>query len=155
MTATASATDQVESSSRTRDVSTAPPWTASKKARITSYVLSGIACLFLAGDAVGKLVAMPEAVEGTSQLGWPVGVLRPLGVVQLVCLALYLVPRTTVLGALLWTGYLGGAVATHVRVENPWASHILFPVYVALLLWGGLWLRDRRVRALLPLRERP
>ena len=75
--------------------------------------------------------------------------MRPLGILQLVLLALYLVPRTALLGAVLWTGYLGGAVATHVRVGNPLVSHVLFPVYVAALLWGGLWLRDRRTRALL------
>jgi hypothetical protein len=71
---------------------------------------------------------------------------------QLACLVLYLVPRTSVLGAVLWTGYLGGAVATHVRVGNPLLSHTLFPIYVAALLWGGLWLRDQRVRSVLPLR---
>jgi hypothetical protein len=69
-----------------------------------------------------------------------------------VCLALYLVPRTSVLGAILLTGYLGGAIATHVRVDNPLFSHVLFPVYVAALLWGGVYLREPRLRALVPLR---
>jgi len=71
--------------------------------------------------------------------------------VQLVCLAVYLVPRTAVLGAVLWTGYLGGAIATHVRVGNPLFSHVLFPIYVAAFIWGSLWLREPRLRALLPL----
>jgi hypothetical protein len=69
-----------------------------------------------------------------------------IGLIQVVCLAVYLLPRTAILGAVLWTGYLGGAIATHVRVGNPLFSHILFPIYVAALLWGGLWLRDRRLR---------
>lgn len=118
----------------------------------TSRVLFTIAVLFLAFDASMKLMRVPEAVQGTTQLGYPASVLLPLGIVQLVCLALYVIPRTAVLGAILWTGYLGGAVATHVRLGNPLFSHILFPVYVALLLWGALWLRDARVRALVPVR---
>lgn len=112
-------------------------------------VLSGIAVLFLAMDAVMKVSRIPAAVKGTTELGYPAGVLVPLGIIQLVCLALYLIPRTRVLGAILWTGYLGGAVATHVRVGNPLFTHILFPVYVAALLWGGLYLRDVRLRAVL------
>jgi len=115
----------------------------------TGRVLSGIAVLFLTMDAAMKVMQIPAAVKGTAELGYPAGVLLPLGIIQLVCLALYLVPRTRVLGAILWTGYLGGAVATHVRVGNPLFSHILFPVYVAALLWGGLYLRDARLRAIL------
>jgi len=118
----------------------------------TGRVLSGLAVLFLAFDAIGKLVAPAQVVEGTVQLGYRASVLPGLAVVELVCLGLYLVPRTAVLGAVLWTGYLGGAVATHVRMDNPLFSHVLFPVYVAALLWGGLALRDERVRALSPLR---
>jgi hypothetical protein len=115
----------------------------------TGRVLSGIAVLFLAMDAVMKVMQIPAAVQGTKELGYPAGVILPLGIIQLICLALYLLPRTRVLGAILWTGYLGGAVATHVRVGNPLFTHILFPVYVALLLWGGLYLRDLRLRAVL------
>jgi hypothetical protein len=100
-------------------------------------------------DAVMKLMRVPAAVKGTMDLGYSAGVLVPLGIIQLVCLTLYLIPRTRVLGAILWTGYLGGAVATHVRIGNPLFSHILFPVYVAALLWGGLYLRDVRLRAVL------
>lgn len=114
-------------------------------------VLSGVAVLFLTFDAVLKLLRLPMAVEGTSQLGYPAGVVLPLGLVQVVCLVLYVIPRTSVLGAVLWTGYLGGAIATHVRLGNPLFTHVLFPIYVALLLWGGLWVRDGRLRALLPL----
>lgn len=124
--------------------------TSSRAGIITGRVLTGIAVLFLLFDVIGKLT-MPEAViKGTTELGYPASVILPLGIIQAICLILYLVPRTSVLGALLWTGYLGGAVATHVRIGNPLFSHILFPVYGALFIWGGLWLRDRRVRALLP-----
>lgn len=114
-------------------------------------VLSGFAVLFLTFDAALKLLRLPMAIEGTTELGYPAGVVLPLGVVQVICLVLYVIPRTSVLGAVLWTGYLGGAIATHVRLGNPLFTHVLFPVYVALLLWGGLWLRDRRLRTLLPL----
>ena len=115
--------------------------------------LSALAVLFLLFDATMKVLQLPAAVEGTVKLGYPPGVLLGLGIVQLACLAVYLVPRTSVLGAVLWTGYLGGAVATHVRVGDPLFSHVLFPVYVAALLWGGLWLRDARLRAVLPVRK--
>jgi hypothetical protein len=118
-------------------------------ARWTGRALTGVAALFLAFDATIKLTVAPEAVAGTVELGWAAHHLPILGVIQLVCLALYLAPRTAVLGAVLWTGYLGGAIATHLRVGNPLLSHTLFPVYVAALVWGGLYLRDARVRALL------
>ena len=101
-------------------------------------------------DATMKVMRVPAAVEGTQKFGYPPNVLVTLGIIQLVCIALYLIPRTSILGAILWTGYLGGAVATHVRVGDPLFSHILFPTYVAALLWGGLWLRDQRVRSLIP-----
>ncbi|WP_426750291.1 DoxX family protein [Myxococcus sp. Y35] len=128
------------------------PRPSSKKALWTGRILSGIAVLFLLFDAVGKLLQIPEAQQGTVELGYPVSVLFGLGVVQLACLAVYLTPRLSVFGAILWTGYLGGAVATHVRVGNPLFTHLLFPVYIATLLWLGLWLRDARLRAVLPLR---
>lgn len=115
----------------------------------TGRALSGLAVLFLAMDAAMKLFQVAPAVDGTAQLGYPAHVLVPIGVIELTCLALYLVPRTAILGAILWTGYLGGAIATHVRVESPLFTHVLFPIYVAALLWGGLWLRDRRTRVLL------
>ena len=120
-----------------------------RKAIWAGRILSGIAVLFLAFDAAMKILAVPAAVEGTTQLGYPASTLLGIGMVQLVCLALYLIPRTAPLGAILWTGYLGGAIATHVRVGNPLFTHVLFPIYVAALLWVGLWLRDRRVAALL------
>ena len=123
--------------------------TRTPRSRWAGRVLSSIAVLFLTVDAIGKFLAQKEAVEGTLALGWQVHHLPILGAIQLACLALYLIPRTAPLGAVLWTGYLGGAIATHLRVDNPLFSHVLFPIYVAALIWGGLYLRDDRVRALL------
>jgi DoxX-like family len=122
------------------------------KALWAGRILSGLAVLFLLFDATLKVLQLPVAVQGTRELGYPESVILGLGIVQLVCLVLYLVPRTSVLGAVLWTGYLGGAVATHVRIGHPLFSHVLFPVYVAALLWAGLWLRDERLRAVFPMR---
>lgn len=116
-------------------------------------VLSGLAILFMAFDTVLKLLALDVAVEGTKQLGYPGGSIVAIGIIELVCLVAYVVPRTSVFGAVLMTGYLGGAIATHVRVGSPLFSHILFPIYVAVLVWGGLYLRDERVRELIPLRR--
>lgn len=116
-------------------------------------ILTGLSVAFLLFDATVKVLQLPVAVEGTVELGYPPNVILGIGLVQLACLFLYIVPRTAVLGALLWTGYLGGAVATHVRVGHPLFSHTLFPIYVATMIWAALWLRDARVRALLPLRK--
>src|SRR5262245_63750409 len=114
------------------------------------WILSGLGVAFLLFDASMKVMKVSAAVEGTTQLGYPESVIVPLGVLQLVCLAVYLFPRTSILGAILWTGYLGGAIATHVRLGNPLFTHVLFPTYVAALLWGGLWLRNDRLRSLVP-----
>ncbi|MEW5927462.1 MAG: DoxX family protein [Gemmatimonadota bacterium] len=131
------------------------PAAPSKAALRAGYAMSTLVVLFLLFDSVGKFMAPPPVVEGTTGLGYDAGHLVPLGVILLACTLLYAFPRTAVLGAVLLTGYLGGAVATHLRVWNPLPSHTLFPVYVGVLAWGGLWLRDPRLRALLPLRRRP
>ena len=115
--------------------------------------MSTIAILFLLMDGAMKLVKPAVVVEATVALGYSESVIVPLGIVLLTCVALYAIPATSVLGAILLTGYLGGAIATHVRVGNPLFSHTLFPIYVALLVWGGLFFRDERVRALIPLRH--
>jgi hypothetical protein len=133
----------------------APAAGVSRRARWGGRVASGIPALFLAFDAGVKLLQLAPAMKGTAELGYPTSVVFGLGVALAISLGAYLVPRTAVLGAILLTGYLGGAVATHVRVGNPLGSHVLFPTYVAALLWLGLWLRDPRVRALLPFRARP
>jgi hypothetical protein len=125
---------------------------ASKGALWTGRTLSTIAVLFLTFDGVAKLFRPEPVVTGTVQLGYPASVIVPLGVVLLLCVAVYAIPRTAVLGAVLLTGYLGGAIATHVRVGNPLFTHILFPIYVAAIVWGGLLLRRPRLRVLLPWR---
>jgi hypothetical protein len=131
------------------------PAPASRKALWTGRILSGIVILFLLVDAGFKLIRpLPTpAVQAFGQLGYPVGLAAGIGILLLCCVALYLIPRTSILGAILLTGYLGGAVASHVRVGDPWFSHALFPVYIGLLIWGGLYLRDQRLRALIPLRS--
>jgi hypothetical protein len=121
----------------------------SRRAIIAGRIVSAFAVLFLTFDVVFKLIQHAEAIRGTTELGYPASSLLPIGLIGLVCLIAYVVPRTSILGAVLWTGYLGGAIATHVRVDNPLFSHVLFPIYVAVFIWGGLWLRDARVRALL------
>ena len=117
----------------------------------TGRVLSGIGVLFLMMDTALKLIASPMAAAATEELGYPVRLVPVIGWIEAVLLVLYLIPRTSVFGALLWTGYLGGAVATHFRIGNPLFTHLLFPIYIATLLWLGLWFRDRRLRAVLPL----
>ncbi len=141
-----------DAANETSNAPTALDSEPSRKALWGGRILSGVAVLFLLFDAIIKLIRHPAAMQGATQLGYPESVVFGLGIVLLVCLVLYLVPGTAVLGAVLFTGYLGGAVATHVRVGNPLFSHVLFPVYVAAFLWAGLWLRDQRVRAVLPLR---
>jgi hypothetical protein len=116
-------------------------------------IVSALPVLFLLFDTVIKLVMIQPVVDSFTQLGWPVHLAFGLGLLELVCLALYVTPRTSLLGAILLTGYLGGAIGTHARIESPLLTHTLFPVYVALLLWGGLFLRDARLRELIPLRE--
>jgi hypothetical protein len=106
--------------------------------------------LFLLFDAGLKIAKAPAAVQGTVQLGYPAGVIVWLGITLLVSTILYVIPQTAVLGAILLTGYLGGATATQVRVENAW---YLFPPFLGVLIWGGLFLREDRLRELLPLRK--
>ena len=119
----------------------------------TGRVLSALGALFMAFDGVIHILRIAPVVEAFAQLGYPLGASRTLGVIELICVALYLWPRTAVFGAILLTGYLGGAIATQVRVGAPLFSTTLFPVYVGLLLWGGLYLRDERLSSLIPLRN--
>lgn len=116
-------------------------------------ILSWLAALFLAFDGVIHVLKIAPVVEAFGQLGYPLGTAVTLGVIELVCVALYLFPRTAVLGAVLLTGYLGGAIATQVRIGAPLFSTTLFPIYVAIFLWGGLYLRDDRVRSLITMRR--
>jgi hypothetical protein len=120
----------------------------SSKAHWAGLVMSGLAIAFLLFDAAIKLVPLSVVTETMAALGYPPGLERGLGVLTLVCVLLYAVPRTAVLGAILLTGLFGGAMATHLRI----GSHLLFGLYLGLLVWGGLYLRDARLRALIPFR---
>jgi hypothetical protein len=120
----------------------------SSRARLVGRILTGIAIAFLTFDVAIKLLGVKAALQGTVELGYQPHHLPIIGTIGLVCLILYVIPRTAPLGAILWTGYLGGAIATNLRLDLPLFSHTLFPIYVAALIWGGLYLRDPRVRAL-------
>jgi hypothetical protein len=111
-------------------------------------IISGLMIAFLLFDGGIKILKLPAAVEGTARLGYPTSVVQAIGVLALVCVLLYAIPRTAVLGAILLTGYLGGATATQVRVQDQW---FLFPVVLGMLVWAGLYFRDERLRALIPL----
>lgn len=128
---------------------------APRAPRVLTWIgwgLTGLATLFMTFDIAIKLVDLQVVRDTLAQLGYPPELGRTIGVIELVCLALYLNPRTSVLGAVLFTGVMGGAIATHMRVGDPLFSHVLFGVYLGAALWGGLWLRDPRLRALLPVR---
>ena len=121
--------------------------------RWVGWGMSGLMILFLLFDSVSKLVLEHHVVEATTLIGYPLDTIRPLGIICLVCTILYAIPRTSALGAILLTGYLGGAVASKVRIEDPLFSSVLFGVYFGILVWGGLYLRDERLRAIIPLRR--
>jgi hypothetical protein len=127
----------------------------SKAGTWAGYVLSGLVILFMVFDGAIKLVPLDVVTESSAALGLPAsaGFARTLGILGLACTALYAFPRTSVLGAVLMTGYLGGAVATHLRVGSPIFSHVLFGAYLGIMLWGGLYLRDGALRALFPFRR--
>ena len=126
-----------------------------KTAARIGYGLSGLVILFMLFDGGIKLVPLGIVVETTAQLGYPAteAFARGLGILGLACTALYAFPRTSVLGAILLTGYLGGATASHLRVDSPIFTHLLFGTYLGVMAWGGLFLRDDRLRTLIPLRR--
>ena len=128
---------------------TTPPAPISKKNLWTARVMSALPVLLLLFSGIMKFIPSPQLNEGFSHLGLPVSMAVGLGVLELACTAIYLIPRTAVLGAILLTGYLGGAILTHLRVGDPCWAQVLFGVF----LWGGLYLRDARLRALIPLRR--
>lgn len=133
------------------DLAPSPP---SRKLFWVSWLLSGLFIAFMLFDVGIKLSGMPIVAETQRALGWPVDLTLSLALLEAVLLALYLFPRTAVLGAILFTGLFGGTVATHLRIGNPLFSHVLFGVYLALFMWGGLYLREPRLRALIPLVRR-
>jgi hypothetical protein len=117
----------------------------------TAYALTTLFTLFMAFDAIVKFSHAPQVTQANNELGFPLHLVPAIGVLALVLLALYLIPATSVLGAVLFTGYLGGAIALHLRVDHPLFSYTLFPIYIALFLWGGLWLRDAQLREIFPI----
>jgi hypothetical protein len=120
----------------------------------TGWVLTGLFALFILGASVTpKLMGMSVAADTMVQLGWDPRYTLMIGIIELSCLVLYLIPRTNLLGAMLMTGLLGGAMATQIRADSPLFSHILFSLYLGAVMWGGLWLRDPQVRAVLPFRR--
>ncbi len=126
---------------------------ASKKSLWAGRILSGLVVLFLIPDGIIKFIRPAPVLQAFEHLGWSVSLANTLGILLLTCTALYVFPRTSILGAILLTGYLGGAVATHLRAGDPLFSHVLFRTYLGTLLWLGLYLRDDRLRVLVPLRS--
>lgn len=124
-----------------------------KKRSWAGIILSALPALFLLMDAVGKLIKPEAVITATVALGYQESVIVPLGIVLLVGVILYIIPKTAIFGAVLLTAYLGGAVATHVRVGSPLLTHVLIPVFIGILLWLGLWLRDARLRELTPFKS--
>jgi uncharacterized membrane protein YphA (DoxX/SURF4 family) len=120
----------------------------SKAARWIGRTLSGFAVAFLLWDGTIKLLELTPVLESFTRLGYPVDVSIGVGILELVCVAAYVIPRTSILGAVLLTGFLGGAISTHLRVEDPFLTHTFFPIYVATLVWGGLVLRNSALRAI-------
>ena len=127
--------------------------TVSKTARWISYIMSGLIILFMLFDSIMKFVKPPEVIEGTLALGFTEQHIVVIGVLGLISTLLYAFPRTSVLGAILLTAYFGGAVCTHLRLNNPLFSHTLFTVYFGIFVWGGLWLRNTRLRELFPFQK--
>ncbi len=117
------------------------------------YIVTGLVAAFLLMDGVIKFIMPPGTETAVLPLGYSLDQMIPVGVILLTCLAVYLIPQTSVLGAILLTGYLGGAVATHFRVGSPLFTHMLFPVYIGILVWLGLFLREPRLRSLIPFRR--
>lgn len=126
--------------------------TISKSRLWTARIMGGLVILFMLMDSIAKLIQPVEVIEGTISLGYAEHHILVIGILGLVSIILYAIPRTSLLGVVLLTGYYGGVIATHLRLDNPLFTHTLFPVYLAVLAWGALWLRDERVRNLIPLR---
>ena len=119
----------------------------------TGRVMSGLVVAFLLFDGIIKLIRIQPVLDSFAELGYPVRLAVPIGLIDLACAVLFAIPRTAVFGALLMTALLGGAISTHVRIESPLFSHTLFGVYLGLIAWGGIYLREPRLRALIPLRS--
>lgn len=120
--------------------------------RRAGWVLTGLFAAFMLFDAGIKLANIPIVEQTMKQMGYPPGLGFPIGVIEAICLLLYLVPRTSMLGAVLFMGVFGGGIASHMRLQDPFLSHVLFGVYLGVFMWGGLWLRDAKLRKLFPVR---
>ena len=134
------------------ETATAP---ASRAARLLGRILSGLVIVFLLFDAAIKLVPLAVVTETMDKMGYgsSENLARSLGLITIVCTVLYSVPPTSILGAILLTGYLGGAIASHLRIGSPLFTHTLFGLYLGLMVWGGLWLRDKNLQSMIPFRR--
>ena len=134
------------------ETATAP---ASRVARLLGRILSGLVIVFLLFDAAIKLVPLAVVTETMDRLGCgsSENLARSLGLITIVCTVLYSLPPTSILGAILLTGYLGGAIASHLRIGSPLFTHTLFGLYLGLMVWGGLWLRDKNLQSMMPFRR--
>ena len=119
----------------------------------TGRILSGLVVVFLLFDGIIKFIKIQPVIDTFEQMGWPIKFAVPIGIIDVGCAILFAIPRTAVLGAVLMTGLLGGAIATHVRIDSPLFSHTLFGVYLGLIAWAAIYLREPRLRALMPLRD--
>jgi hypothetical protein len=132
---------------------TAQACSISKKSLWAGRITTGLIVAFLLFDAVIHLMKPAPVVDAFAKLGFPIRLAVPLGLIELVCILLYVIPRSSILGAILLTGYLGGAIAIQLPTGNSLFGEVLFPVYIGVILWGGIYLRDERLRMLIPLRS--
>lgn len=133
--------------------STSPHADHPARMKRVGWAISGLMILFLLFDSLGKIMLEQHVVAATKAIGYPVDCIRALGVICLACTILYAIPRTSILGAILLTAYLGGAVASKVRIGDPLFSSVLFGVYFGVLVWGGLYMQNDRLRRLIPLTQ--
>jgi hypothetical protein len=133
--------------------SAVPSGSLSKKSLWAGRIVTGLVAAFLVFDAVIHIMKPAPVVEAFAKLNFPIRFAVPLGIIELACILLYVIPRTSILGAILLTGYLGGAIAVQLPTGNPFFGEVLFPIYIALFLWGGIYLRDERLRTMVPLRS--
>ncbi len=133
---------------------TAPQAVATKGQLRAGWIVSSLIAAFMLFDAIGKLLKPKAVVDAFAQTGWPIETSIPIGIILLLCTVAFVIPRTSILGAVLLTAYLGGAVATNMRIQNPLFSHTLFPVYFGILIWIGVWLREPLSRSVFPLVNR-
>ncbi len=123
------------------------------KRLLIGRIISGFVILFLAFDSITHIIQIPIVIETFAKLGYSADLALPIGVIELVCLILYIIPKTSILGAILLTGYLGGAVASQLRIGAPILGYVMFPVYTGIMVWGGLYLRDKRLSIINPLKK--